>query len=96
MKTLKTTSKQDSFMEFVEHNGKKFRLKYLPSNGTPLGFDTRFCIQIMLNEGTWKTVGGKDDIDFTVRESYVSTFEEQAKESVLFFNACKNHIKLLY
>ena len=94
MKILKTTHIDNTSIQFVEHNRKKFKLHYNNRNGVPLGFDSRFKAQI-LKDDVWVTIAGKTDIGFTP-VSYICIISERINDSEVFFELMRNHIELLY
>ena len=94
MKTIKEVTNNTTILRFVEHNNKKFKLTYDNRNGTPLGFDYRFQAEI-LKDDTWKTIAGKNDIEFK-EISYVSDKPRLLEDSKRFFKMMEEHISLIY
>jgi hypothetical protein len=94
MKTIKEVTINTTILRFVEHNNKKFKLTYDNRNGTPLGFDYRFQAEI-LKDDTWKTIAGKNDIEFK-EISYVSDKSRLLEDSKRFFKMMQKHISLMY
>ncbi|QEZ88369.1 hypothetical protein ACIB15232_0174 [Aliarcobacter cibarius] len=94
MKIIKEVTNNTAIIRFVEHNNKKFKLTYDNRNGTPLGFDYRFKAEI-LKDDTWKTIAGKDDIEFQ-QISYISEKTKLIEDSKRFFKMMEEHISLMY
>lgn len=94
MKIIKEVTNNTAILRFVEHNNKKFKLTYDNRNGTPLGFDYRFQAEI-LKDDTWKTIAGKNDIEFK-EISYVSDKSRLLEDSKRFFKMMQEHISLMY
>lgn len=95
MKHLKDSNHGNDYKRFVEHNGKKFRITHNQRNGSPLGFDTRFKIEVMTLDG-WKIIAGKADVDFLIKSCYTNSDLHLHNEALEFFKACEAHIELLY
>ncbi|WP_122893896.1 immunoglobulin-like domain-containing protein [Arcobacter peruensis] len=94
MTIKKEVMKNTAIIRFIEHNKKKFKLTYDNRNGTPLGFDSRFKLEI-LKDDLWKVIAGKDDIEFN-QISYVSDRTQLIEDSRKFFTLMQKHIILMY
>lgn len=94
MKTIKEVTNNSAILRFVEHNNKKFKLTYDNRNGTPLGFDYRFQAEI-LKDDTWKTIAGKNDIEFK-EISYLSDKPRLLEDSERLFKVMEAHLLLMY
>lgn len=85
-----------------EYKGKKFRFTFENSNGTPLGFDYKHCIDVFnVSEDTWKHLADKKDIlAFAKCEidctAYYGNSYTMGKASRDFTEACIEYLKALY
>lgn len=100
MKTIFETisASRDSarMTRFVEHNGRKFRISLLISNGDPIGFNHKCCFSVMTQDGDFKDVADNRELGIRFSNDYhapVVYKEEQMKRAAKEF---ESFIKKLY
>lgn len=104
IKTLRQEEWRDgcALIVLIEYKGRKFKVKFENSNGDPLGFDYKHCIDVLdSGSGTWKHVADRREIvglmksapDFSPygRGAYLTT-----NGAWDFVKACEEYIKLIY
>ena len=88
------------FVTLWDYNGKKFRITFENSNGTPCGFDYKHCVDVFVND-QWLHVADKNDIlAFAKGEcnctDYLATVYQYGVWNRVFTEACIEYIKVLY
>ena len=89
-------------VELREYNGKKFKFIFTNSNGTPLGFDYKHCIDVFnVNNDSWQHLADKSDIlAFSNHDidcsSYYGSAEKLDLSRRYFMDACCEYLKVLY
>jgi len=86
-----------SATKIIKVNGKKFKLFYEKSNGSPLGFNYKMCASVMNESGSWDYVcERKDIIDYQSDVSYVYNKEEREADSIDFIEKLQLYIEKIY
>lgn len=72
MKTLllkikigKNYNYSSTYYEVLEYNGKKFKIYIEFSNGDCLGFNSKCCLSVMNNSGSWDKIVDNRQLGFT-------------------------------
>lgn len=81
--------------KIVKINGKKFKIFYDNSNGSPLGFNYKFSASVMEDSGKWAYVAEKKDIGYKT-VSYVSDHDERKADAIKFIDAMQKHLEKIY
>ena len=81
--------------KIVKINGKKFKVFYDNSNGSPLGFNYKFSASVMEDSGKWSYVAEKEDIGYTT-VSYVSDESSRKADAENFCEAMITYLEKIY
>lgn len=95
-KTAKFSNYDSTYYEFVEHNGKKFLITIIISNGDPIGFNNKQCFSVMTNDGDFHPVADVRMLGVQYGNNYHA--DKSAKETYTnnVVTAFKDFIKKLY
>lgn len=59
-----------NYLQIFRYNGKKFRIRIIHENGTPLGFNSKCCVAIMLPDGTFSNLVDFNDLQVKWENQY--------------------------
>ena len=87
-------TRQDKYYEF---NGRKFKIRYEESNGSPLGFNSKKCL-LRYDEvaGKWNALEDIRTLDMKERCTNYFDMGSALREMKEFFSKMERHIKTVY
>lgn len=94
MKLLKEVTNDTAHLQFIEHNGLKFKLEYDPQNYCAVA-GTRSFYAAILKDGVWVKIAHSNDIGFKSISGLFTDAQRKA-DAAKFFQLMKEHIEMLY
>jgi len=86
-----------SAVKIIKVNGKKFKLFYEKSNGSPLGFNYKMCASVMDDNGTWKYAFDSSEMpEYDSDVSYVSSESSRKSDAIVFITLLQKRVEKLY
>lgn len=106
IKVLETTeqtfdrrSGKTRIVKIIEFHNKKFTITFEVSNGSPLGFNYKKCIDILGEDGLWHHVADVKRIYPSLHKDYPEVcnyYNDCLRAGDAFIKKCYKYIKLLY
>lgn len=95
-KTLWVNDNPKNYTEIFAFNGKKFRMKFEHSNGTPCGFNYKSSLAIMTPDGTFSNLIDNHDVGIIWTNHYVGESTRCKTENDRVAFAFRKYIKAVY
>ena len=88
-----TSSKE--YMLVFKYNGMRFRIRIQHKNGTPLGFNYKCCLQVMLPDGTFANLVDCSDLRVRWQNQYfIQNIDQENNKRAI--EAFKDYVKKVY
>lgn len=83
--------------KILKIDGKKFKIYFESSNGSPLGFNYNRSASVMNESGSWDYVAEGKDINFDMQDcSYVSDTATKMKTAKRFMDEMTKYLEKVY
>ena len=96
-KTLWESKNHKIYTLIFEYNGRKFRIYCEHTNGAPLGFNYKCCLDVMKPDGTFAHVVDNNMVEVNWKNEYCSVGDSRRKENnEIAIKAFKEFVEKIY
>lgn len=95
-KTLQVNGDPKNYTEIFTFNGKTFRMHFEHTNGTPSGFNSKCCLDIMTQDGTFQHIIDNIEMGAPWSNKYTSDFTACDRENYMVILAFREYVEAVY